>query len=93
MTQITAPHFNFQPHLDAYQKWEQFQLIRQAQLGSKTHVAKPHMFDWTMELAWFGYLTLERQAHGSSKDVGKNFVFRIKRKRAKQKLRARDRAA
>jgi hypothetical protein len=92
MNQATAPNFNFQPYADAYHRWEEFQHIRRAQLGKVTRVPKPEMFAWTMDLAWVGYLTLERKKPGSSKDVGKNFVL-PKRKRVKKLRGQRDRAA
>ena len=70
MNQKTAPHFNFLPHIEAYQQWEEFKQIRQAQLGIPTRVSTPHTFDWVIGLARIGYQAMEKEAPGSSRTVG-----------------------
>jgi hypothetical protein len=91
MTQTTAPHFNFQPHIEAYQRWEEFKQIRQAQLGVPTRISTQNVFTWVINLARVGYDTLEKKSPGSSAAAGS---LVLKRKRVNKKVRAaRDRAA
>jgi hypothetical protein len=77
MNQKTAPHFNFLPHIEAYQQWEEFKQIRQAQLGIPTRVSTPHTFDWVIGLARIGYQAMEKEAPGSSRTVGSLVVSAV----------------
>jgi hypothetical protein len=80
---MPAPNFNFQPHIDAREQWEEFHRIRQAQLGVTTRIAQPNLLDWILALAAFGYDALEKQARGASKTVTSNIMHsRMRLKKA-----------
>jgi hypothetical protein len=82
MKQKTAPVFNFLPHLEAHQQWEDLMQIRQAQLGVRTRISRPNLFTWVMELASYAYQLLEAEGPGSSAMVGKRLDSRVNKLRS-----------